>query len=151
MNKAFVREPDFDGQAYCPRCGTLGVPVHEGPLDTYIPTDLRSKMHGAAWFCNYAHCDIAYFNLFESVIEVDQLTLPIYPYDLDAPICACFHFTYEDVEADVREGPPTRIRQLLAKSESPDAHCETLSPDGRCCLPKVQKLFMKLRSQDNDE
>ena len=27
MNKAFVREPDFDGRAFCPRCGALGLPV----------------------------------------------------------------------------------------------------------------------------
>ena len=27
MNKAFVREPDDDGRAYCPRCNSLGAPV----------------------------------------------------------------------------------------------------------------------------
>ena len=151
MNKAFVREPVFDGQAYCPRCGALGVPVHEGPLDTHIQADSRAKMQGAAWFCSFARCDVAYFNLFETVVEVDELKTQFYPFDLDAPICACFNFTYDDVEADVRDGHPTRIRQLLARSQSSDAHCETLSPDGRCCLGEVQKLYMKLRSEETIE
>ena len=27
MNKAFVREPEFDGRLFCPLCQTLGVAV----------------------------------------------------------------------------------------------------------------------------
>jgi hypothetical protein len=148
MNKAFVREPDFDGRAYCPRCGTLGVTVGAGPLDRHIRAESRAKMHDAAWFCGFARCDVVYFNLLESVVAIDELVRPIYPYDLDAPICACFGMGYDDVEADVREGQPTRIRQLLAKSQSAEARCATLAADGRCCLPEVQKLYMKLRGQE---
>ena len=148
MNKAFVREPDDDGRAYCPRCGSLGVPVESGPLDTHIRPESRSKMRDAAWFCNYPRCDVAYFNQFDAVVTIDELNGPIYPKDPNAPICACFGFTYEDVLADVDDGTPTRIRELLAKSKSSDARCHTLAPDGRSCMGAVQELYMKLRSQD---
>src|SRR5262245_12697566 len=109
VNKAFVREPDFDGRAFCPRCGTLGIPVEHGPLDVHIRPESRNKLGDTAWYCSYPHCQVAYFNLFEAVVTLDELKTSAYPYDLDAPICACFGFTYDDIEADVCEGRPTRI------------------------------------------
>jgi hypothetical protein len=148
MNKAFVREPVDDGRAYCPRCRSLGIPVEAGPLDSHIRPEFRAKMSDIGWFCNFPRCDVAYFNQFEVVVAVDELNSPVYPKDLDAPICACFGFTYDEVAADAREDTPVRIRELLAKSKSPDANCRTLAVDGRCCMTAVQGLYMKLRSQE---
>jgi len=150
MNKAFVREPEFDGRAFCPRCGTLGVPVETGPLDTHIRPEHRAKMHDAAWFCGFARCDVAYFNLYDAVVLMNELKGPVYPHDPDAPICACFGLTYDDVEADARGGQPTRIRELLAKSKSGAAQCHTLAADGRSCMSAVQELYMRLRSRADD-
>jgi hypothetical protein len=146
MNKAFVREPEDDGRAYCPRCKTLGVPVEAPPMDTHIRPESRARMHDAAWFCSYPRCDVAYFNQYDVVVLASELVGPIYPKDAAAPLCACFGFTYDDVQADVDAGTPTRIRELLAKSKSPAARCRTLAPDGKCCLPAVQELYMKLRA-----
>jgi hypothetical protein len=145
MNKAFVREPEFDGRAYCPQCGSLGLPVEHGPLDRYIRPEARNKLGDTAWFCNFHTCDVAYFNLFEAVVRRDELTAPVYPHDLDAPLCACFGLTYDEVAADVREGAPTRVRELLAKTKSPAARCEQLAADGRCCMAAVQELYLRLR------
>ena len=119
MNKAFVREPDDDGRAFCPRCGNLGAPVNSGPLDTHIRPESRAKMLDAAWFCGFYRCDVAYFNLFGGVVLMDELKAPVYPYDANAPICACFGLKYEDVEADVNDGTPTRICAGRATSAVP--------------------------------
>ena len=145
MNKAFVRESESDGRAYCPRCRTLGIAVSAGPLNTHIRTGSRPKMHDAAWFCSFPRCEVAYFNEFEAVVTIEELKAPIYPKELDAPLCACFGFNYDDVAADVHDGEPTRIRQLLAKSKSAEANCPALAVDGRCCMGTVQELYMKLR------
>jgi hypothetical protein len=147
MNKAFVREPEMDGRAYCPRCQTLGVPVGAAPLDAHIRSQSRAKMHDAAWFCGYPQCEVAYFNVFESVVLTGELKRPVYPKDPDAPLCGCFGFAYADIEADVRDGQPTRIRALLVKSQSAEANCHTLAPNGQCCMREVQKLYMRLRSE----
>jgi CopZ-like zinc binding protein len=147
MNKAFVREPDDDGRAYCPRCRTLGIPVEAAPLDKHIRPESRRKMQDVAWFCRFPRCNVAYFNLFDGVVLIDELNARVYPKDANAPICACFGFTYDEVVADVDNGTPTRIRELLAKSKSPEAHCQTLAADGRCCMAAIQELYMKLRSQ----
>ena len=145
MNKAFVREPDFDGRAYCPHCGSLGLPVEHGPLDLHIRSESRNKLGDSAWFCNFPRCDVAYFNLFEAVVLRTELVAPVYPHDLDAPICACFGMTYNDVAADATDPAPLRIRELLAKSKSPAARCEQIAADGRCCMAAVQELYLRLR------
>jgi hypothetical protein len=148
MNKAFVREPDPDGRTFCPRCGTLGLPVESGPLDTHIRPKFRAKMRDSAAFCPFPRCEVAYYNEFDMVVLVDELLAPVYPKDFDAPICACFGFRYEDVHADVLDGQPARIRQLLQKSKTSEAQCQTLAADGRCCMAAVQELYIKLRPEN---
>lgn len=147
MNKAFVREPDFDGRAYCPRCGALGTEVGTSTLDTHIRPESRQKLGDAAWFCTYPTCETAYFDLFETVVTTAELVGPVTPKDPGAPLCACFGLTADDVEADARSPAPLRIRELLSKSESPEARCATLAANGQCCLPEVRKLYMRLRNQ----
>jgi hypothetical protein len=145
MNKAFVREPEDDGRAFCPRCGALGTAVSAGPLDTYIRANARGKLGSTAWFCSYGPCECAYFDQLGGVVTTSELRQPVYPKDPQAPLCNCFGFTIEDIEADVAEGTPVRIRELLAQSQTDQARCSTLAPDGRNCMAEVRRLYMKLR------
>ena len=146
MNKAFVREPDFDGRVFCPRCGSQALAIGSGPLDQYLTGTARRKFAETAYCCEFSRCDVVYFQPPDIVAMIDDLRRPAYPYDLDAaPLCACFGLNYDDIESDVRDGQPTRIRELLAKSKSTAAHCAALALDGRCCLTEVQRLYMKLR------
>jgi hypothetical protein len=146
MNKAFIREPEFDGKAYCPRCGSLGVAVSRSVLDHYIVEAMRSRLADSAWYCDFAKCEVAYFDLLEQFVTTHDLIFPVYPKDSDEPVCACFGFRVEDVEADVEDGIPSRIRELLLKSKSSDARCGILAANGKCCIPEIQRLFMKGRS-----
>jgi Zinc binding domain len=147
MNKAFVREPEDDGRAFCPRCGTLGAPVHDGPLDTHIRPESRAKVLDVAWFCGFYRCDVAYFNQFGAVVLMEELKAPVYPYDATAPICACFGLTYDDVESDAREATPKRIRAVLTRIKAGEAQCHSLAADGRSCMGALQELYMRLRSR----
>lgn len=147
MNKAFVREPDADARLLCPRCGSPGTSVGNGPVETYVRAESQAALRDTAWYCSNAACEVAYFNMFEQTVSVSELVTPVYPYDLNAPLCPCFGFRLEDVEADVDDGPPVRIRVLLAKSQSPQARCQTVAVDGQCCMREVQRLYMKLRSE----
>lgn len=144
MNKAFVREPDADGRVLCPRCRTAGTAVGIGPLDTHIRTESRSRMQDSAWYCSNLQCEVAYFSLFEQIITLGELRATVYPYEIDAPICACFGFCYDDIDADLREGQPTRVRELIKRSQSSEARCQSLAVDGQCCIREVQKLYLKL-------
>src|SRR5688572_30585740 len=108
MNKAFVKEPDGTAAPLCPRCGSLGQAVGPTTLAAHLTDAARRNLSDAAWFCPYARCEVAYYDLFDRVVGVEALAKPVYPKDPDAPICACFGFTCEEVEQDIREGGATR-------------------------------------------
>jgi hypothetical protein len=146
MNKAFVREPDSD-DALCPRCQAIGDSVPASAVDTFVPPDQRKVLADRVYFCPTANCPVAYFDALEGTIEAVALTRAIYPKDQTAPLCGCFGLTLEDVIADASEPAPRRIRELLAKSKSPAAHCATASPNGKCCLPEVQKAYFRIKGQ----
>jgi hypothetical protein len=144
MNKAFIREPDTT-EVYCPSCGAAGETTLRAAFETHVPPEARRALAASTYFCPTPSCPVAYFDAFEAVIPTDALARPVYPKDASAPLCACFGLTLDDVEADVADGTPHRIRALVAKTKSPEARCDELSPTGRCCLPEVQRCYFKLR------
>jgi hypothetical protein len=146
MNKAFVREPDQDDRVFCPKCGAVGVPVMDGPLDRYLRPAARPMFVHDAWFCPSATCDVAYFSEAGKTATTGDLARPVYPKDPDAPICACFGYAYDDAAADATEDSPRRTRELLTKAKSAAADCTNLAADGQSCVATVQSLYMKLKS-----
>ena len=144
MNKAFVKEPEFDGRAFCPGCGQLGIPVRGVTLDAFVQPAARGDLGDDAWFCGFDRCDVAYFNLFESTVSCEQLLRRVYPMDPRAPICGCFGLQMSEIEADVAEGHPSRLRELAGRSKSDEAHCQTAAADGRCCMQEAQRIYFRL-------
>ncbi len=144
MNKAFVREPDDTGAAHCPRCGSLGHPVESATLDALLSAEARGSLSDTGFFCPFPRCEVAYFDRFERTAPVSALVRPVYPKDPSAPLCGCFGLTADDIEADIAEGKPTRVRAHLARAKSADAHCQTASPTGVSCVADVQRYYMRL-------
>jgi hypothetical protein len=147
MNKAFTREPDDNGQRFCPRCDSLGSSVTAETWRAQVTDPARVHLAEPAYFCPFARCEVVYFDEFERVVVASELARPVYPKDPDAPLCGCFGFTRDDVEEDIREGGATRVKALLAKSKSPSAQCRLHSPSGQCCIAEVQRYFMKRRNE----
>jgi hypothetical protein len=145
MNKAFVREPDDTGQGHCPACGSLGVAVVRATWQAHLHADAQIGLAESAFFCPFARCEVVYFDMFERRATVDALSHPVFPKDPAAPLCGCFGLTCEDVQADLSEGGVRRVRELLAKSKTPEAHCLTKAVSGQCCAAEVQRYYMKLR------
>lgn len=141
INKAFVREPEPDGRAFCPNCGAVGVAVGQTTLDHYMHADSRSKLGADVWFCPSPACDTAYFDFLERFVLVNELRHPAYPKSMDAAICPCFEFTIDDLDTCIRRRSPELVRELLAKSKSFEANCTTLAANGRCCMQEVQRLY----------
>ena len=145
MNKAFVRERDQTAD-YCPRCGSQGQPVSGETLQAYLASDQRKKISDPANFCPLPQCSVAYFDAFERVVLTTDLSRPVYPKDADAPICACFGLTRQDIERDVQEGVVTRVKAILAKANSAEARCTRMAANGCSCVPYVQKYYMQCRA-----
>ena len=147
MNKAFIKEPEQDRDTHCPRCGSVGLQVADATLAAQVKAEKAEELGEVAFFCPFARCEVTYFDLFERYLTADDLQRAVYPKDPAAPLCGCFGLTTEDVEADLREGTPRRIRELLAKSQSPAANCAVKSASGRCCMPDVQRYYLKRRQE----
>lgn len=145
MNKAFVREPDETGALHCPACGSLGISVHRETWQVHVIDTATDALAETAFFCPFPRCDVVYFDMFERQVTTATLRQGVYPKDPQAPLCACFGLTAEDVEADIREGAVTRVRALIEKAKGPGAHCRTAAASGQSCIGEVQRYFMKLR------
>ncbi len=143
MNKAFVKEQE-EGQPYCPRCKSLGESVGKTTLDALLKPDARRQLAETASFCSFPTCSVAYFDAFDRTADVSDLVKSVYPKDAQAPICPCFGLTIEDIEADIDEGTPQRVRAHRAKAQSPEAKCSVLAANGKSCIPEVQKCYMRL-------
>jgi hypothetical protein len=121
--------------------------VFDVTLSAQLSPEARQGFGDSAWFCPHATCPVAYFDAFERTLGAAELAQPIYPKDPDAPICPCFDFRVEDIEADIREGGATRTKAQLARAQSADAQCSTKSPSGQSCVAVVQKCFMQMRAK----
>ena len=145
MNKAFVREPDGDAD-YCPRCGSKGQPVARETVHGYVSVEKAQAVTDPANFCPSPQCEVAYFDAFERVILATDLHRPVYPKDPDAPLCACFGLTRQEIEQDVREGVVTRVKAVLEKAQSPEDHCAQMAANGQPCIAYVQKYYLQCRN-----
>lgn len=147
MNKAFIKEDEAAGSGHCPRCEAAGIPVGKETLDAFVPAAARSDVAETGYFCPTHACDVVYFDDFDRVVERATIPQPVYPKDLDAPICGCFGFSNADIEEDIEEGTPRRVRELLARTETPEARCAIKNPSGQCCAFEVRRMYMKRREE----
>ncbi len=147
MNKAFVREPDDTGARHCPRCGSLGWAVPAETLPAQLRPEHAEAVSHPAFFCPFARCDVVYFDLYERTALVNCLRRPVYPKDPEAPLCACFGLTCDDVEADLNEGGVCRVRSVVERAKTAEARCRELAPSGQSCVAEVQRYYFKRQAQ----
>lgn len=146
MNKAFVKE--VEGSAgICPRCGGLGIAVASETLNAFVKSDRRSELADTGFFCQFPRCEVIYFDDFERILTADAVVRPVWPKDVDAPICGCFGFKAEEIDDDFRSGSVARVKAAVARANSAEARCLTKSPTGRNCAGEIQRYYFKLRGQ----
>jgi hypothetical protein len=141
MNKAFCKEPDSSLPPRCPACGGDGVQVAAETLAAHVAREAAEALAEPAYFCGGDTCSVAYFDL----LVPDALGLP-WPKDPGGPLCGCHGLTVDDVDRDLAEGVPTRVRAVVRKAGEPGAACATRSADGRSCVARVQRYYMKRRA-----
>jgi len=142
VNKAFVRDPD-DTDVRCPLCGAAGQSVPETALAAWLPAEVRQRLGTAVYFCETPTCEAVYFDIVEDYAKLSELRQPCYPKDPDAPLCACFGLTRDDIEQDLAEGAPRRVREIVAKAKTPEAQCSQKAASGRSCVAEVQKYYLR--------
>ena len=146
MNKAFCKEPDSTAPPRCPACGTEGTQVAAETLSAHVAPAAAAALAEPAFFCGGDTCSVAYFDLLERTISAAAAHGLPWPKDPAGSLCGCHGLTVDDVDRDLAEGVPTRVREVVRKAGEPGAACATKSADGRSCVARVQRYYMKRRA-----
>lgn len=147
MNKAFVREPEPGTEERCPICGSNGSAVTEETLREHLRPDAIQLIAASGYVCLFPACDVVYFDQFGRTVGREQVRRPVYPKDRDAPICGCFGLTEDDIAQDIREGVVTRTKSVVLRARTEEARCAVLAADGQCCVPLVQRCYMRMKQE----
>ena len=147
MNKAFCREPDDTRPPRCPRCGCEGARVEAPTLAAHVVAGAAESLGEPAYCCGTDACDVAYFDLLERTIPVEAARGLPWPKDPTGVLCACHGLTADDVDADIAEGAPTRVREVVRRAGLPDAACAARSADGRSCVARLQRYYVRRRTE----
>ncbi|NDC64716.1 MAG: hypothetical protein EBZ59_12185, partial [Planctomycetia bacterium] len=143
MNKAFCREPDSSTPPRCPACGTDGLQVSAETLRAHVRDGLAPSLAEPAHWCPADACTVAYFDLVgRCVATADAHGLP-WPKDPHGPLCACHGLSVDDVDRDIAEGTPTRVRAVVQQAGLPGAACGLAAADGRSCVARVQRHYLR--------
>lgn len=147
MNKAFCKEPDTAEPALCPACGRDGLAVAHETLSAHVAAEAVGTLGEPAYFCPTDTCPVLYFDLLERSIAAADAHDLFWPKDPAGPLCNCHGLSLDDVDADLADGVPSRVRAVVQKANEPGAACATKSADGRPCVARVQKYFMRRREE----
>ena len=146
MNKAFCKEPDSTAPPRCPACGTEGTQVAVETLAAHVDPAAAEALAAPAYFCPGDTCSVAYFDLLERTISTAAARGLFWPKDPTGTLCGCHGLTVDDVDRDLAEGVPTRVREVVRRAGEPGAACGVKSADGRSCVARVQRYYMRRRT-----
>jgi hypothetical protein len=125
----------------------VGGQVGAETLAAHVAAWATESLGEPAYYCGTDSCEVAYFDLLERVVPVAEARGLAWPKDPTGPLCGCHGLTIDDVDADLAEGVPTRVKRVVQQAGQPAAECVTKSPDGRPCVARVQRYYMRRRAE----
>ena len=112
-----------------------------------LAPDAADTLGEPAYWCATDTCPVAYFDLFERSVDVAAAHGLYWPKDAAGPLCCCHGLTVDDVDADLAERVPVRVRAVVEQAGRSDAACATKSPDGRPCVARVQRYYLRRKQK----
>jgi copper ion binding protein len=136
----------------CPACSTKGKKVAPLTVRALVKPELTSRVRDETYrFCESPTCDVVYFSeqhpeqrFYRADIRVrvgqKETTPPI-------QVCYCFDWTTDDIQRELRltggTTIPERIKRMVQQGY---CQCETMNPQGSCCLGNVNKAVKEVRA-----
>ncbi|MBI4431739.1 MAG: copper chaperone Copz family protein [Candidatus Omnitrophica bacterium] len=148
-----LHPPQKCGPAKCPECGELGKTVQRITLGALLRPEKRPEIpkQKEFCFCRSATCAIVYFAPDRVLFRKDDLSVAVglkEPQDPAAPVCYCFGWTPEKIQAEIRNtGKSTVTDQIKAQVKAGNCYCEVTNPQGTCCLGDVSKAVKEIKEK----
>jgi copper chaperone CopZ len=137
----------------CPACSSKGRKVAPLTVRALVKPELTGRVRDETYrFCESPACDVVYFSeqhpeqrFYRADLRVrvgqKETTPPI-------QVCYCFDWTTDDIERELRltgdTTIPERIKRMVQQGY---CHCETMNPQGSCCLGNVNKAVKEVRAK----
>lgn len=137
----------------CPACSSKGRKVAPLTVRALVKPELTGRVRDETYrFCESPACDVVYFSeqhpeerFYRADLRVrvgqKETTPPI-------QVCYCFDWTTDDIERELRltgsTTIPERIKRMVQQGY---CQCETMNPQGSCCLGNVNKAVKEVRAK----
>jgi len=142
-------EPTSVEPLLCPVCETKGQKVKPLTLRSLLKSSLSGEINEEEnyRFCKNFQCDVAYYGSIQGQrYNKSQVSVPIYQKEESesTPICYCFDFSRGDVLSEIQKSGKSRIyEEIKRRKKDEGCDCDTLNPQGSCCLGNVKALIKK--------
>ena len=128
----------------CPMNEQVVKPVGRITVETLVKPEIKSQLLPQPYyFCNAPDCDTVYVSaLGEHLITKDQLSVRVGIKEQadPIPICYCFNYDRQTIQADFRNKGSTEIPKIITdRVKAGECQCEVTNPSGTCCLGDVSR------------
>ncbi len=136
----------------CPVCLSKGRRVGLFTVRSLVKAKLEATVGEETYrFCQSPACDVVYFSEappYRRFLRCDlRVAVGQKTTELPIQVCYCFDWTTEDLEREFRlTGTMTILRRIKKKVQQGFCHCETMNPQGTCCLGNVQRAVNEIRA-----
>jgi copper chaperone CopZ len=137
----------------CPVCSAPGKNVRPATVRSLVKADRAGAVREDAYrFCGSPACDVVYFSQKDPTHRFirSDLRMPVGQKEVEGSrqLCYCFDWTTDDIEVQMRltghTTIPARITRLVQLGF---CRCETMNPEGSCCLGNVHRAVKAIRSK----
>jgi hypothetical protein len=134
----------------CPACQAKARKVAPLTVRSLVKPELVDAVgQGPYRFCNSPGCDVVYYSEAEPGRRFlrSDLRVHVGQKSTEPPIqvCYCFDWTKGDIEREIRLTSTTTIPdRIKEKIQQGFCHCETMNPQGTCCLGNVNKAVRQI-------
>ncbi len=128
----------------CPMNEQVVKPVGRITVESLVKPEIKSDLLPQPYyFCNAPDCDTVYVSVLgEHLITKDQLfvRVGIKEQEDPVPICYCFNYDRQAIQADFRNKGSTEILKIItARVKAGECRCEVTNPSGTCCLGDISR------------
>ncbi len=135
----------------CPACSTNARKVAPLTVRALVKPELADTVGNATYrFCQSPTCDVVYFSETQPDHRFlrSDLRVRVGQKATEPPIqvCYCFDWTTDDIERELRlTGTTTISDRIKEKVQQGFCHCETMNPQGSCCLGNVNRAVKEIK------